>query len=277
MKRKLLFISVLWLCCSAICSGACIDEVRTFYENYMTNFLNVDSNNEALCKKYLTEELAAKLQRMVYATGINPIIRAHDMNSDAIKTLSVRKIADDWCMVSYLWNEKDSTSQIEIPLKVGYVNDQCKIVYITPIESDSQYGDERLSCFGNVASYKIDSSSGKSLVESFYKIYLATYCSMCTDLDSKLQSLRLSNLSHAALEQFKKVEQEYLQDTLEGYDLLITNFDFDSMWFDSLKVLPLGAENYQVTYQAGKYTHQMNIQTTYQEGRYWINTITGVH
>lgn len=277
MKRKLLFISVLWLCCSAICSGACIDEVRTFYENYMTNFLNVDSNNEALCKKYLTEELAAKLQRMVYATGINPIIRAHDMNSDAIKTLSVRKIADDWCMVSYLWNEKDSTSQIEIPLKVGYVNDQCKIVYITPIESDSQYGDERLSCFGNVASYKIDSSSGKSLVESFYKIYLATYCSMCTDLDSKLQSLRLSNLSHAALEQFKKVEQEYLQDTLEGYDLLITNFDFDSMWFDSLKVLPLGAENYQVTYQAGKYTHQMNIQTTYQEGRYWINAITGVH
>lgn len=106
MKRKLLFISVLWLCCSAICSGACIDEVRTFYTNYMTNLLNVDSHNEAPCKKYLTEELAAKLQRMVYATGSNPIIRAQDVNSDAIKTLNVREIADDWYMVSYLWDEK---------------------------------------------------------------------------------------------------------------------------------------------------------------------------
>lgn len=242
----------------------------------MTNLLNVDSNNEALCKKYLTEELAAKLHRMAYATGGNPIIRAQDVNSDAIKTLNVREIADDWYMVSYLWDEKDSTSLVEIPLKVGYVNDQCKIVYITPIESDTQYGDEWLSCFENVASYKIDSSSGKSLVESFYKVYLATYCSMCGDLNARLQSLRLSNLSHTALEQFKKAEQEYLQDTFEGYDLLVTNFDFDSMWFKSLKVLPLDTDNYQVTYQAGKYTHQMNIQTTYQEGRYWISAITGV-
>ena len=276
MKRKLLFIQVLWLCCGLICSGACIDEVRTFYTNYMTNLLNVDSHNEALCKKYLTEELAAKLHRMAYATGSNPIIRAQDVNSDAIKTLNVREITDDWYMVSYLWDEKDSTSLVEIPLKVGYVNDQCKIVYITPIESDTQYGDEWLSCFENMASYKIDSSSGKSLVESFYKVYLATYCSMCSDLNVRLQSLRLSNLSHTALEQFKKAEQEYLQDTFEGYDLLVTNFDFDGMWFKSLKVLPLGTDNYQVTYQAGKYTHQMNIQTTYQEGRYWISAITGV-
>lgn len=276
MKRKLLFISVLWFCCSAICSGACIDEVRTFYTNYMTNLLNVDSHNEAPCKKYLTEELAAKLQRMVYATGSNPIIRAQDVNSDAIKTLNVREIADDWYMVSYLWDEKDSTSLVEIPLKVGYVNDQCKIVYITPIESDTQYGDEWLFCFGNVASDKIDSSSGKSLVESFYKVYLATYCSMCGDLNVRLQSLRLSNLSHTALEQFKKAEQEYLQDTFEGYDLLVTNFDFDSMWFYSLKVVPLEPDNYQVTYQAGKYTHQINIQVAYRDGRYWINAITGV-
>ena len=85
------------------------------------------------------------------------------------------------------------------------------------------------------------------------------YCSMCSDLNSRLQSLRLSHLSHTALEQFKKVELENLQDGFEGYDLLIMNFDFDSMWFHSLKVVPLEPDNYQVTYQAGKYTHQINI------------------
>ena len=242
----------------------------------MANILNVDSTNETLCRKYLTEEMAAKLQRMRNATGGDPIIRAQDMNSDAIKTLNVREIADDWYMVSYLWNEKDSASLVEIPLKVGYVNEKCKIKYITPIENDSQYGDEWLTGFENTVSYKIDSSSGESLLESFYKLYLATYCSMCSDLNSKLQSLRLSHLSHTALEQFKKVELENLQDGFEGYDLLITNFDFDSMWFHSLKVVPLETDNYQVTYQAGKYTHQINIQTAYRDGRYWINAITGV-
>lgn len=242
----------------------------------MTNFLNVDSSNEALCKKYLTDGLVVKLQRMRNATGGDPVVRAQDMNSDAIKTLNVREIADDWYMVSYLWNERDSTSLVEIPLKVGHVNGQCKIVYITPIESDTQCGDEWLTGFENVASYKIDSSSGKSLVESFYKVYLATYCSMGSDLYVRLQSLRLSNLSHTALEQFKKAEQEYLLDTLEGYDLLITNFDFDSMWLNSLKVLPLDADNYQVIYQAGKYTHQIKIQTAYRDGRYLINAVTGV-
>lgn len=276
MKRKFVFISVLLFCFSTICSGTCIDEIKAFYTSYMTNILNVDSTNETLCRKYLTEELAAKLQRMRNATGGDPIIRAQDMSSDAVKTLNVREIADDWYVVSYLWNEEDSTSLVEIPLKVGYVNEQCKIVYITPIENDTQYGDEWLTGFENIASYKIDSSSGKSLAESFYKVYLATYCSMYSDLDSRLQSLRLSNLSHTALEQFKKVELENLQDGFEGYDLLITNFDFDSMWFQGLKVVPLDADNYQVTYQAGKYTHQINIQTAYQDGRYWINAITGV-
>lgn len=29
---------------------------------------------------------------------------------------------------------KDSASLVEIPLKVGCVNEKCKIVYITPIE-----------------------------------------------------------------------------------------------------------------------------------------------
>lgn len=106
------------------------------------------------------------------------------------------------------------------------------------------------------------------MVESFYKLYVATYCSMCSDLNSKLQSLRLSHLSHTALEQFKKVELENLQDGFEGYDLC--------MWFHSLKVVPLESDNYQVTYQVGKYMHQINIQTVYRDGRYWINAITGV-
>ena len=78
------------------------------------------------------------------------------------------------------------------------MNEKCKIVYITPIENGSQYGNEWLTGFENTASYKIDSSSGESLVESFYKLYVATYCSMCSDLNSKLQFFSLvSSVSHS--------------------------------------------------------------------------------
>lgn len=203
MIRRFLFISILWLCFDTLCSSACLDEVQTFYRSYMMNFLNVDSNNDSLCKKFLTEELTAKTKRMSNATGVNPIIRSQDVNEDAIKTLAVRRVADDWYMVSYLWNEKDSTTLTEIPLKAQSIDGKCKIVYITPIENGSQWGDKMLSGCECMNEAKTNETSGQSFIESFYKIYLSTYCAISKDINTQLSSLRLSNLSPAALQQFK--------------------------------------------------------------------------
>lgn len=274
MIRKILFISILSLCFSTICSSACLDEVKTFYTSYMMNVLNGNSNNEALCKKYLTEGLAAKIQRMINTSGVDPIIRSQDVNADAIKTLAVRTIISDWYMVSYLWNEKDSTTLTEIPLKAQSIDGKCKIVYITPVENGVQYGDEMLSCCENMSASKIDETSGKSFIESFYKVYLAFYCAMSKDTDAKLSSLRLSNLSPTALQQFKKAESENQEDGLYGYDLLINNFYFDCMWFNSLKFVQLSNDNYQITYQAGVKIYKINIKIEYENGKYLINNIS---
>lgn len=236
------------------------------------NVLNDNSNNEALYEKYLTEGLAAKIQRMINGSGGDPIIRSQDVSADAIKTLAVRAIEGDWYMVSYLWNEKDSTTLTEIPLKAKSIDGKCKIVYITPVENGVQYGDKILSCEFMSAS-KIDETSGKSFIESFYKVYLASYCAMSKDTDAKLSSLRLSNLSPAALQQFKKAESENQEDGLYGYDLLINNFDFDCMWCKSLRFLELSNGNYQITYQAGIKIHKINIKIEYQDGRYLISSI----
>lgn len=274
MIRKILFISILSLCFSTICSSACLDEVKTFYTSYMMNVLNGNSNNEALCKKYLTEGLAAKIQRMINTSGVDPIIRSQDVNADAIKTLAVRTIVSDWYMVSYLWNEKDSTTLTEIPLKAQSIDGKCKIVYITPVENGVQYGDEMLSCCENMSASKIDETSGKSFIESFYKVYLAFYCAMSKDTDAKLSSLRLSNLSPTALQQFKKAESENQEDGFYGYDLLINNFYFDCMWFNSLKFVQLSNDNYQITYQAGVKIYKINIKIEYENGKYLINNIS---
>lgn len=272
LQFKKIFISILSLFFSTICSSACLDEVKTFYTSYMMNVLNDNSNNEALYEKYLTEGLAAKIQRMINGSGGDPIIRSQDVSADAIKTLAVRAIEGDWYMVSYLWNEKDSTTLTEIPLKAKSIDGKCKIVYITPVENGVQYGDKILSCEFMSAS-KIDETSGKSFIESFYKVYLASYCAMSKDTDAKLSSLRLSNLSPAALQQFKKAESENQEDGLYGYDLLINNFDFDCMWCKSLRFLELSNGNYQITYQAGIKIHKINIKIEYQDGRYLISSI----
>lgn len=272
LQFKKIFISILSLFFSTICSSACLDEVKTFYKSYMINVLNDNSNNEALYEKYLTEGLAAKIQRMINGSGGDPIIRSQDVSADAIKTLAVRAIEGDWYMVSYLWNEKDSTTLTEIPLKAKSIDGKCKIVYITPVENGVQYGDKILSCEFMSAS-KIDETSGKSFIESFYKVYLASYCAMSKDTDAKLSSLRLSYLSPTALQQFKKAESENQEDGLYGYDLLINNFDFDCMWCKSLRFLELSNGNYQITYQAGVKVHKINIKIEYQDGRYLISSI----
>lgn len=274
MIRRFLFISILWLCFDTLCSSACLDDVKTFYRGYMMNFLTVDSNNDSLCKKFLTEGLIAKTKRMSNATGVNPIIRSQDVNEDAIKTLAVRRVADDWYMVSYLWNEKDSTTLTEIPLKAQSIDGKCKIVYITPIENGSQWGDEMLSGCECMNEAKTNETSGQSFIESFYKIYLSTYCAISKDINTQLSSLRLSNLSPAALQQFKQAESEHQEDGFYGYDLLINNFDFDCMWYKSLKFTQISDDNYQITYQAGATIHKINIKIKYQNGKYLINSIS---
>lgn len=93
-------------------------------------------------------------------------------------------------------------------------------------------------------------------------------------MNVKLSALRLSNLSQTALEQFKKVELEKLDDGLNGYDLLINNFDFDCIWCKSFKFLQLSNDNYQITYQVGVKIHKINIKIKYQDGRYLINNIS---
>lgn len=240
----------------------------------MMNLLNDNSKNRALCERCLTDGLLTKVQRMVNISGVDPIIRSQDINSDAIRTLNVKNIIDNWYMVSYLWNEKDSTTIIKIPLKVEKVDEKCKIAYITPVQNGDQYGDELLSNCENMKACKIDETSGKSFIESFYKVYIASYCTMYKDVNAKLSTLRLSNLSHTALEQFGKAELENQKDGFNGYDLLINNFDFDCMWCKSFKINQLGDNVFQITYQPGSKTYKIIITIKKQNNRYLIDKIS---
>jgi hypothetical protein len=216
----------------------------------MNNVLHDDSKNIALCETYLTEEQIEKVNRLKYATGADPVIRAQDATKDAIETLLVENLTDRWYMVTYFWRHEDSSTAIEIPLRAQNIDGVCKITNIIPIWNGSRYGDELLSCGSNMTT-AIGQTSEHTFIKSFYNVYLTQYCKMPKDLDSKLSFLRQQNLSRKALEEFKSAELEHIKDGLVGYDLLIDNFDFDPLWNHSVDLKHIGGNDFQFTYQVG--------------------------
>lgn len=262
------------LCFSQVCSAACPKQIEAFYSAYMHNMLQDDSKNEALCETFLTEGLAEKLHRVGNATGSDPILRAQDMNEDAIETLTVQALGGDWYRVSYLWKKGDESTRTEIPLKAQETGGRCRITYITPIWHGARYGDELLAA-GDGAATDIDQTSGASFLKSFYDAYTALYCRMPEDLHAKLASLRSRFLSQQALEQFRDAESENEKDGLDGYDLLIGNFDFDCLWRRSLHVEPLAADDYRVSYENGVRVCETTVSVKRRDGGYVIDGFPG--
>lgn len=270
--KRLMYTFILILSFNTICVKACQKEIKTFYITYLTNVLHDSSKNKVLCKKYLTEELLAKVQRVTNATDADPIIQAQDANIDAIETINIEKLKNDWYIVSYLWNKKDSSTLTRIHLKAQNIDGNCKITYISPNWNVSEYGDELLSCKIKETNI-INQTSEQSFLESFYKAYMKIYCAMPKDINAQLSSLRITNLSKNALKQFKKSEIENLRDSLDGYDLLIDNFDFDCMWYKSVGFKRLDNKNYQISYSTGNNIYKITASIIKQNGRYLIDSL----
>lgn len=49
-------------------------------------------NEELSCKSYLTEEFLKKVDRLINATNVDPLIRAQDASLDAIETLKIEPL-----------------------------------------------------------------------------------------------------------------------------------------------------------------------------------------
>lgn len=250
MKRIILSL-LLILCFNTASQGCCREQIKTFYTTYLENVLHDSSLNKELCKSYLTEELLGKVERLRNATNIDPIIRSQDASFDAIETLAIEPLTNNWYMVTYYWNKTNNSTLVEIPIKAERVKGKCLITYITPIWNDSQYGDQLilLDCPDSLC---INQETAQAFVNSFYKYYTAIYSSIPKDLNSKLVPLRNKYLSEKALMQYENAKLDNLMDGHNGYDLLIDNYDFDVVWRDSLKIEHLNDNECLVSYKVNK-------------------------
>ena len=254
---------------AALYSAGCAEQIKTFYKAYMEDVLHNGSINDTLCKTYLTEELQEKVTRLIYATGGEPIIRAQDMNLDAIETLNVKALGDDWYLVSYRWGKEENSDLTEIPIKAKNRDGVCKIIYNTPPWNGTEYGDQQLK---EKQTVQINQASALAFLESFYKAYTYEYCSMPKNLSGKLASLREQYLSKDAIAQYKNAEEESKMDGYSGYDLVIDNFDFDTLWAQNLNFNAMGNNDFLVSYQNG-ITHNLVVSLIKETGNYKIHSI----
>lgn len=257
---------------TAIIEEEAIDMIKSFYMDYTTAFLTSDHSRESIKKKYLTQRLIEKVDRMTASTDGDPIIRAQDLGEDDNKTLNVKHLENNWYMVNFTLGKGSQFEQrANIPLKVTRTEGQYMIDYITPAWNDSIYGDNLLC--DNPALPKIDAKTPLSFLKTFYDLYTMKYGSMPEDLTTQLAALRAEYLTPSALTQFENAVNESKLDGHKGYDILIDDFDFDCLWRSSIKVTQLDDNTYQMCYTRENTPFTIQIKVAQKGQKYQIDGI----
>lgn len=237
----------------------------------MMNLMKGEDNAE-LCRRYMREGLVKKLGRVSTATGADAVIRSQDVNEDALKTLSVTDIDNDWHMVEYRWDEDRPETEIRIPVKSIAEGGRCTIVYIVPAWNGVQYGDW-LIYRKNDCIDVVDNMSGMEFVETFYRKYLSIYYGMSGDIEEKLSGLRSEYMTENALEQCYEAAAINAGDGYLGYDALIRNYDFDYSCDRSVAICGGADDKYEFTYNTGAAAKSVVLMIEKVNGRFKIASV----
>lgn len=211
-----------------------------------------------------------KLRRVSVVTGADAVIRGQDVNEDAMRTLSVLDLDKGWHIVGYRWDEDRSETEIRIPVKSTEKGDS--IAYIVPIWNGEQYGDE-LIYKGNGRINVVDNTTCMEFVETFYHKYLSIYYSMLGNIEKELSDLRSEYLTDNALAQFHEAAAINAGDGYSGYDMLVSNCDFDYSWDRSVRITREANNTYKFTYDTGSTTKSLILLVEKINGRFRIGSI----
>lgn len=254
-------------------------ELKEFYKGYINAILDLSVKRGVafeLSKRHLTKTALEKRGRISASSYTDPLIRAQDVSPDALATLDTRYLTGDWYMVSFYFNRNDSSTLRQIPLKAKMIDGRLQITYVSHFMNGAKYGDENMGAPTRCEESDISQKSELEFLESFYDVYISGYCLMLPEKEiySKTKSLRERYLSANALAEFKKAEDEYLFDYIDGFDLLIDNFDFDPMWYKSLKIIDMGDSKYQISFFRGNvFKEEIEVTISSTEDGYLIDSI----
>lgn len=274
MKRGLIFLLLFTTACTDK-HDITAEQLAAFYREYMAASCYATNTYELeLLKANTTKEVYEKIGRVGISTDAVPLWRAQDTGDEMLSTANAKYLKGDWYMLYYSQTYYDGErTTTQIPVKAVTIDGNLQITYFPHSANGARYGDDLLGYPTRTLESDISQASAREFLESFYDVYLYSYCIMSLDLYSNLSSLRDKYLTENALAQFKKEEDNWLFDYMEGYDAFVDSFDFDAMWYDHLKFLDLGNGKYQVSFFTGSWTVRVVVGVVKSDKGYLIDSI----
>ena len=244
-----------------------IEHIKNFYIRYMEAMEESDTEMiDTLELHFLTPEMRAKKGRLVDATGGTPLLRAQDVSDFGRQSLQCSYLEDDWYMVSYRWNEKDSVG-IHIPLRIVQdAQGQSRIGYVTPESAREGYGNQHFDIPEVVIE---DDKDACTFVETFFKAYVYPYVRMLPTLDQDLMRLRQTYFTPDMQKEYATMLQMFLEDA-NPIDPMIGCADFDAFWYSSIKVTPIEGNLFKIEYNTGDSIICVKLIVMRQNGKYRI-------
>lgn len=247
-----------------------IEHIKNFYVRYMEAIEESDREMiNTLKHNFLTQEMQAKMGRLIDATGFDPLLRAQDVSPFGIQTLQCRHLEDDWYMVSYHRDEMDSVG-IHIPLRiVKDAEGQSRIGYVTPASERQGYGNQIFDISEVVIEGDKDACT---FIETFFKAYVYPYVRMLPSLDQDLERLRQTYFTPDMQKKYVTISQMFLEDA-SPIDPLIGKADFDAFWYSSIMVAPIEDNIFKIWYNTGYGVTYVKLTVTRQNGEYRISEL----
>lgn len=230
--------------------------IKDFYINY------IDKNPQH--RDFIDQKLSKKIERITRMIGASPIVDAQDFSSEMKETLSVSHLKNNWYKASFFTTFNHKKEKTEIFLKV----ENAKITSVYPWEINV---DEMDKAF---VPNKISTQNALAFVETFYQNYINCYISQPENIDDCLKTLENQYLSEKALKKIKEIKQERSEDNEEDFNPLISNFDFDKSFLQSLKVKYLKDNIFSIEYKSA-FNQQIkfNIKIKKEKNTFFIDDI----
>lgn len=269
MKR--IFLTLYILCYSIGVFSSNSDSILYFYQSYMKAVLE-GNNKENIIYRYLSPALIGKNQRVIKTVGHDPVLRAQDITENAINSLELDSLGNDWYYVKYSFRK--DCPQVTIPLKSQFVDSVFKIIYICPVWNGIQYGDSLLGNIGKKTA--IINDSPLSFLRSFYSLYTEEYACLQDSTENKTSELRKKYLSPNAQSSFEKASKEMESDGFDGFDILIDGFDYDYTLNSPIDIELKNSDTYLVSFLRGKSKSFLEIKIKKKYNNYYIDDVQKV-
>ena len=254
-----LLLTFLSLCEMQAQTRSQAEQIKDFYACYMKAIETCNQKEEnKLLQDFLTPEMQEKKGRLVQVTGSDPLLRAQDVSDYGRQSLACRHLDGSWYEVSYRWDESDTVG-IKIPVRIKTdAKGKTRICYVTPYWGGSSYGDSLL----DIAEQTVDDGKdAETFVATFFKTYAYNYVKMQPTLEQELGLLRQTYCTADMQGKYNALSQQYMDDA-SPVDPLIGCADFDAFWYSSLRVIPLGKNWFEVSYNADANGWSIHVKVT---------------